>query len=210
LAHSRGNIIRPHTNLTEIKLAVELLWRVGVKPSQVSIGFGFYGRSFTLTNPSCSTPGQCRFSGGGAPGMCTGTSGYLAYYEIQNILAQNPGIVVHHDQEAAIKYITWGNGQWVSYDDADTFRQKVDWANSVGFSGSLIWASDLGTFSISLASRFPPSPLRLGSCRRQQSQRPQRPSRKAGQDQHRLWQPTNHAQHRLGRKRRPRYAMPHV
>ncbi|KAM7216064.1 hypothetical protein V8F06_008537 [Rhypophila decipiens] len=138
-----GNIIRPHTNLTEIKLACELLWRVGVKPSQVSLGFGFYGRSFTLADPSCSTPGSCRFSDGGAPGKCTASPGYLGYYEIQDIIAQNPGITIHHDQEAAIKHITWSGNQWIAYDDADTFKQKVDWANSVGFSGSLIWASDL-------------------------------------------------------------------
>lgn len=46
-----GAIAQAHTNLTEIKLAAELLWRVGVKPSQVSLGFGFYGRSFQVRNP---------------------------------------------------------------------------------------------------------------------------------------------------------------
>lgn len=115
-------------------------------PSKVSLGFGFYGRSFTLADPTCTTPGQCPFSDGGAPGSCTATSGYLAYYEIQDIIAKNPGVVVHHDEAAAIKYISWDNNQWISYDDADTFKQKVDWANSVGFSGSLIWASDLGAY----------------------------------------------------------------
>jgi chitinase len=49
-----------------------------------------------------------------------------------------------HDKEAAVKYMTWDTDQWISYDDADTFAQKVEWADSVGFAGSLIWASDLG------------------------------------------------------------------
>ena len=139
-----GNVIHPHTNLTEIKLAAELLWRVGVRPDQVSMGFGFYGRSYTLSDPSCTTPGVCRFSTGGNPGPCTATSGYLSYYEIKDVLAKNPGIVVRHDVAATVKYFSWGSNQWIAYDDADTFKQKVDWANSVGFSGSLIWASDLG------------------------------------------------------------------
>ena len=96
---------------------------------------------------------MCPFSGGGAPGPCTATSGYLAYYEIRDIIAKNPGIVVHHDTEAAVKYMTWDTNQWIAFDDSESFKQKVDWANSVGFSGSLIWASDLG---ISLP-RFPRS-----------------------------------------------------
>ena len=51
---------------------------------------------------------------------------------------------VVHNKEAAVKYFTWDNDQWISYDDADTFQQTVDWADQTGFSGSLIWASDLG------------------------------------------------------------------
>ncbi|KAM5443139.1 putative chitinase [Microsporum ferrugineum] len=146
-----GSIAQAHTNLTEIKLAAELLWRVEVKPSQVAIGFGFYGRAFTLQDPSCTDPG-CPFSAGADPGICTRTSGYLAYYEIQDILSKekntksllnNGDIKIAHDKTAAVKYFTWNNDQWISYDDADTFKQKIDWANSIGFSGSLIWASDL-------------------------------------------------------------------
>lgn len=135
--------MNPHTNLTEIKRAVELLWRVDVKPSQIALGFGFYGRSFTLADSSCTKPG-CAFSNASLPGVCTDTGGYLAYYEVQNILEENPDIEPVWDKDAAIKYFTWDTNQWISYDDADTFEQKVDWANDIGLSGSLIWASDLG------------------------------------------------------------------
>lgn len=68
----------------------------------------------------------------------------LAYYEVQEILKKNPSIKIMHDKQAAVKYFTFDKNQWISYDDKDTFKQKVEWANSVGFSGSLIWASDLG------------------------------------------------------------------
>src|SRR5436190_9347513 len=33
----------------------------------------------------------------------------------------------------------------VSYDDKDTFQQKVEYANSLGLGGLLIWAVDLDT-----------------------------------------------------------------
>ncbi|OAA67644.1 symbiotic chitinase [Cordyceps fumosorosea ARSEF 2679] len=141
-----GSRVLGHTNLTEISLAAELLWRAGVKPSQVSLGFGFYGRAFTLQDPSCTTPG-CPFKEGARPGVCTGTSGYLAYYEVQDILKKNPDIEVVHDKEAAVKYMTWDQDQWISFDDADTFKQKVEWADKIGFSGALIWASDLDDYT---------------------------------------------------------------
>jgi chitinase len=70
----------------------------------------------------------------------------LAHYEIQDILSKNKkrDLVPVYDKAAAVKYLAWDNDQWISYDDAETFKQKVEWADSVGFSGSLIWASDLG------------------------------------------------------------------
>lgn len=49
----------------------------------------------------------------------------------------------YHEEDAAVKYITWGGDQWVSYDDFDTFQQKIDFANGLGLGGLLIWAIDL-------------------------------------------------------------------
>ncbi|GKZ28159.1 hypothetical protein AbraCBS73388_012029, partial [Aspergillus brasiliensis] len=136
-----GNIVQGHTNLTDIKTAVELLWRVDTDPSKVVMGFGFYGRSFTLSDKSCSSPG-CPFSSGGTAGSCTDTSGYLAYYEITDVLEKNSDITPVHDESAAVLYFTWGDGQWISYDNKTTFKQKVDWANNIGLGGAMIWASD--------------------------------------------------------------------
>jgi Chitinase len=141
-----GSIIQGHTNLTEIKAAAELLWRVDTDPSQVVMGFGFYGRTFTLTDSSCTTPG-CQFSGGGDAGSCTDQSGYLAYYEIADILQKDSAITPIHDEEAAVLYFTWNKDQWISYDNGTTFKQKLDWATHVGLGGSLIWASDQGKLS---------------------------------------------------------------
>lgn len=39
-----GSIVQGHTNLTEIKLAAELFWRVNISPAKIVLGFGFYGR----------------------------------------------------------------------------------------------------------------------------------------------------------------------
>ncbi|KAB8246301.1 hypothetical protein BDV35DRAFT_230595 [Aspergillus flavus] len=140
-----GSIVQAHTNLTNIKEAADLLWRVGTDPGKVVMGFGFYGRTFTLENYGCTAPG-CPFTTGGTSGPCTHTSGYLAYYEIQDLLDKNPHITPVHDKEAAVLHFTYDKDQWISYDDKTTFKQKLDWARSVGLGGSLIWASDQDTY----------------------------------------------------------------
>lgn len=146
-----GSIVQGHTNLTEIKTALELFWRVDIPPAQVVFGVGFYGRAFTLADPSCKTPG-CPFCGASKRGPCSNTGGMLAYYEIMSILQGGSGkkrskITPVHDKEAAVNYFTFDNDQWISYDDKTTFKQKINWANSIGLGGALIWASDLGKYS---------------------------------------------------------------
>ncbi|RAH72534.1 glycoside hydrolase family 18 protein [Aspergillus aculeatinus CBS 121060] len=143
-----SSIVQGHTNLTEIKTAVELFWRVDVPPGMLVLGFGFYGRSFTLADLSCTTPG-CPFSGASDAGPCSDTGGMLAYYEIMSMLQgtsaspKRATISPTHDKKAAVNYFTFNDNQWVSYDDHITFRQKVNWANDVGLGGAMIWASDL-------------------------------------------------------------------
>lgn len=73
-----GKMVGSHTNLTEIKESLDLLWRAGVVPSQVVLGMGFYGRSFTLSDLSCTGPG-CPFTSAGAAGPCSNTAGILSY-----------------------------------------------------------------------------------------------------------------------------------
>lgn len=113
-------VINPHTNLTEIQQGLDLLWRNNIPSNKVVLGIGFYGRSFTLSDPSCNKPG-CAFSSGAKPGNCTKTSGVLSNAEIQRIIdAKNLKPTL--DKNAGVKWITWDSDQWVSYDDADTLK----------------------------------------------------------------------------------------
>ncbi|PLB55790.1 putative class V chitinase [Aspergillus steynii IBT 23096] len=138
-----GPYIRPHTNLTEIKEGLDLMWMAGVDPSKVVLGLGWYGRSFTLVDPSCSHPnGVCEFSEGGSPGPCTNSAGTLSIAEIKEIQAS--GIAAEsYDSEAAVKWITWNNDQWVSFDDGVTMMQKMKAANELCLAGIMIWALDM-------------------------------------------------------------------
>jgi chitinase len=58
-----------------------------------------------------------------------------------------------HDKDAAVKYFAW-DGQWISYDDGDTFKEKIAWADDVGFTGSLLWASNLDYYTFTAHKNF--------------------------------------------------------
>ena len=127
-----GAIALAHTNLTEIKQSFDLLWRNNIDPSKVNMGLGFYGRSFTLSDPGCKDAG-CPFSAGGNAGPCTTTAGILSDTEIEAVI--KGGATVTTDPVAAVEIVTWDNDQWVSFDDEKTFKMKFDYANSVCIGG---------------------------------------------------------------------------
>ncbi|KAI0124098.1 family 18 glycosyl hydrolase [Xylariales sp. AK1849] len=137
-----GPHIAPHTNITEIDMGLDLLWRSGVQPAKVVLGLGWYGRSFTLTDPSCNTPnGVCEFSGGADAGPCSDASGILTLQEIKDVISAN-NVQPVWDKTAGVKWITWDSNQWISYDDDDTFDQKRKFANSRCLGGTMVWAID--------------------------------------------------------------------
>ncbi|KAF2819761.1 glycoside hydrolase [Ophiobolus disseminans] len=137
-----GPYLRPHTNLTEIDEGLDLLWRAGVDPSKVVLGLGWYGRSFTLSNPGCNVPnGACTFTEGGRPGECTNSAGTLTNAEINRIIAKG-GVTKGFNQQAAVKWITWDSNQWVSYGDGETIQLKINHANTRCLAGKMIWAVD--------------------------------------------------------------------
>lgn len=106
---------------------MELLWRNNVNPERVVMGLGFYGRSFTMKDPACLAAG-CEFSDGARGGECTGTPGVLSAHEIVKIMKDQDATVTF-DEAAAVKIVTWDNDQWVSWDDAETLKLKMDYAN---------------------------------------------------------------------------------
>ncbi|EFE44765.1 class V chitinase, putative [Trichophyton verrucosum HKI 0517] len=137
---SIGSHAYAHTNLTEINMALELLWRNNINPARVVMGLGFYGRSFTMKDPNCLDPG-CEFKSGAHGGECTGTPGVLSAGEIKKVISQ--GATIKLNTEAAAKLITWDNDQWVSWDDEETLKIKMDYANKRCLGGVMVWAIDL-------------------------------------------------------------------
>ncbi|KAJ6632582.1 glycoside hydrolase superfamily, partial [Mycena sp. CBHHK59/15] len=142
-----GPYLLAHTNITEMEQTLDLMWRQNIPSDRVVLGIGFYGRSFTVSDPHCTTPGYtCTFSGGGNPGLCTQSSGTLSYSEIMDIIASK-NLKGTLDPVSGAKYVTWDTNQWVSYDDPETFEIKLNFADKNCLGGVMIWSADQDTLS---------------------------------------------------------------
>jgi GH18 family chitinase len=132
-----GAFLNSHTNLTEIDLALDLLWRNDIDPSKVVMGLAFYGRTFSVTSESCKTPG-CTYQSGGQRGKCSKEVGILLNSEIDDLVKEHSVTPTLYKKETA-KVATWGN-QWVAYDDEETLIMKSEHAQTMCLGGLMVWA----------------------------------------------------------------------
>lgn len=132
-----GPWVNSHTNLTEIQMTLDLLWRNSIDPDKVVMGMSFYSRSFALADSGCSEPG-CVVVSGGHAGEYSQTTGVLLHPEIHDIITKHDLSPTLYG-EAAYKAVSWGD-QWVSFDDADTWRLKSDVFRGQCISGIVVWA----------------------------------------------------------------------
>ncbi|KKY30836.1 hypothetical protein UCDDA912_g09217 [Diaporthe ampelina] len=130
--------LNAHTNLTEITTALDLLWRNQINPDKVVLGLAFYGRALVPSDPGCTTPG-CLFASGAPRLACSGEISVALNSEIDEIVSKE-NIKPSLDKDAAVKLMTYGTGNWVSFDDGDTFKLKVDFAKSQCLGGVMVWA----------------------------------------------------------------------
>ncbi|RFN43175.1 hypothetical protein FIE12Z_12577 [Fusarium flagelliforme] len=137
----KGNWTKPylnaHTNLTEIDLALDLLWRNDIHSDNVVLGMGFYGRAFTVQDLNCKKPG-CLFKDAGRQGECSVEAGILLNSEIDGYIKKHDAKVDFYKEEA-VKVAQWGN-QWVAYDDEETLKMKTEFAQSRCLGGVMVWA----------------------------------------------------------------------
>ncbi|KAK2022354.1 family 18 glycosyl hydrolase [Colletotrichum zoysiae] len=135
---SGGPYLNSHTNLTAIKDGLDLLWSNNVNHDKVVLGLAFYGRGFRASSSSCLRPG-CTFESGSDAQPCTGTVGVALNSEIDDLIA-GQGAEPTLDNDAAVKIVTWGDNNWLAYDDEETLRLKTDFARSQCLGGVMVWA----------------------------------------------------------------------
>ena len=75
-------LTRRQTDIREIYNDTLPLWFDALDPAKINFGLAYYGRGYTLSDPSCNHLG-CSFSGPSQPGPCTNYGGVLSLAEIK-------------------------------------------------------------------------------------------------------------------------------
>ncbi|KAK4874891.1 hypothetical protein RN001_014251 [Aquatica leii] len=126
-----------------VDYAANLWVKLGAPKEKLIIGMPTYGRSFTLASLDrykVNSPA----SGGGKEGVYTKEGGFLAYYEVCEMLRNGASYV--WDDEMKVPYAIQGD-QWVGFDDERAIRYKMKWIKDNGFGGAMVWTIDMDDFS---------------------------------------------------------------
>lgn len=127
-----------------VSWAVDYWLQAGAAPGKLTMGLGTYGRGWKLasSNSSYNAPA----TGASTPGVSTKEAGYLAYYEVQELL-RSGAATRYYDQQRQCPYVVTNTGEWIGYDDEQSLRAKLAFARSRGLAGTMVWALDLDDFA---------------------------------------------------------------
>ena len=131
-----------HTDMRYIKNTMNEIFALGIPREKLVLGLAAYGRSTRLTSPSCYTIG-CAVSGAGLSG-CHGEPGNLPYFEIMEIVFDEEYDELYQNPiTQSMELITGGYQYFTSFDNPDTLKIKVDYADEQCLRGVMWWAVDL-------------------------------------------------------------------
>uniref|UniRef100_A0A2S2Q2H3 Putative chitinase 3 n=1 Tax=Sipha flava TaxID=143950 RepID=A0A2S2Q2H3_9HEMI len=123
--------------------AASIWTKMGAPKDKLVIGMPTYGRTFTLTN-TANYKVNSPASGGGKAGEFTKEAGFLAYYEICEILRN--GATYVWDEEMKVPYAINGD-QWIGFDDERSIRNKMKWIKDNEYAGAMVWTVDMDDFT---------------------------------------------------------------
>ncbi|KAL1130578.1 hypothetical protein AAG570_011824, partial [Ranatra chinensis] len=142
-----------------VTAAADMWTRLGAPKEKLIIGMPTYGRTFTLSTPKSGVNSPA--SGGGKAGEFTKEAGFLAYYEICEMLRNGAAYV--WDDEMKVPYCITGD-QWIGFDDEKSIRYKMKWLKEKGFGGAMVWTIDMDDFKGEICGNNVKYPL-IGAIR---------------------------------------------
>merc|ERR1712178_10931 len=117
----------------------------GASAAKLTMGIGTYGRGWKLSEAN-QNGYNSPATGASSPGVSTKAAGFLAYYEIQELIRSGKATRVY-DTERQCPYIITDDGEWIGYDDAESLQKKVEFAKTRKLAGTMVWALDLDDFA---------------------------------------------------------------
>nr|AVX51682.1 killer toxin subunit alpha/beta-like protein [Komagataella phaffii] len=128
-----------HSDRSTTERAIKMIVKSGIDTTKVHGGLANYGRAFRLNDKNCKSY-WCGFQGPSSPlppGPITGTPGFLALSEIEQLSFNEKTF----DSDSKCYIGTYNDGQdWVAWMDQDTIKDTENWyQNTLGFGGSALW-----------------------------------------------------------------------
>ena len=149
--HYTGHVspLYPPHNTTDVDLTLNVqfaanYWlQLGCPRNKLLIGLITYGRSFTLSDPAVHGP-RAPSRGPGMAGKFTREAGFLAFYEICEMI--QAGADVTRMEDEGVPYLVY-NDQWVGYEDVESLSKKLKFIRNGGFAGAMVWDLALDDFT---------------------------------------------------------------
>ncbi|KAG7323102.1 hypothetical protein KOW79_012804 [Hemibagrus wyckioides] len=113
----------------------------GAPVEKLRMGFATYGRTFQLSSTASGLGAPT--SGPAAAGTYTREAGFWSYYEVCSFLQ---GTSTQWIQDQKVPYAT-KEGQWVGFDNKESFNTKVTYLKDNMFGGAFVWSLDLDDFT---------------------------------------------------------------
>ncbi|UJR35173.1 hypothetical protein I4U23_027940 [Adineta vaga] len=124
---------------------------LGCPKEKLNIGLSAYGRAFSLfgeTGMSNGKPKSKKKSSIGVKasaaeaGKYTREAGVLAYYEICELLQNNPNNRVFWHRQMSVPYVS-SKTLWIGFDNVRSVTLKMQFLKEQGYGGVIIWSLDL-------------------------------------------------------------------
>ncbi|KAG8177988.1 hypothetical protein JTE90_010883 [Oedothorax gibbosus] len=122
-----------------VDFAVNMWLEGGVPKEKLVLSLPFFGRTYTLADPSKNGVGAAA-TGAGKPGQLNGNDEELGFNEICENLTKNRWASVW-DTDSHTPY-AYKENQWVSYDDQKSLNTKVEYLIRKGLAGALVRSID--------------------------------------------------------------------
>jgi chitinase len=115
----------------------------GVPPEKLVLGMPTYGHTFAgVETDKPKSPHK----GKGPKARCTSEPGSIAYFEVEEMLKAGQ-LKRYWDDETATPYAYDPKTKmWVTYDDPESFKKKLDVLQEKKLAGAMFWAIDLDDY----------------------------------------------------------------
>ncbi|KAJ2938715.1 hypothetical protein O0L34_g3325 [Tuta absoluta] len=143
-----------NNEVNTVDVAINFWLSQGCSSDKVIMGLPLYGKSYILADAKQSGVGATS-TGAGLAGPFSGEAGTLGYGELCPML-QNETLKweIRSDFLAKVPYAVQEKN-WVSYDDAQSLTEKINWGLGRKLGGVMLWSLENDDFNGKCGKRFP-------------------------------------------------------